>query len=58
MSSPKREVRKRSQTRVPTGYAAVLADVKQWIAYLEALLRVAECRASAGSDKHSNEPPP
>lgn len=32
MSRPKREVRKRSQARVPTGYAAVLADVKQWIA--------------------------
>jgi len=32
MSSPIREVRKRSQTRVPTGYAAVLADVKQLIA--------------------------
>jgi len=32
MSSPKREVRKRSQARVPSGYAAVLADVKQLIA--------------------------
>ncbi len=32
MSRPKREVSKRSKARVPTGYAAVLADIKQWIA--------------------------
>jgi len=34
MSRPKREVSKRSKARVPTGYAAVLADIKQWIAMI------------------------